>query len=160
MPRFAPLWVVAAAGGLVVILAGCTADGATPIPTAPPSTSSPSGGAAAGRLTIQYLADDGFVGLAFVEADGAVLGKTKGGQTTCTLEPAAYASLTEAAGKITAKDQALPTEGAGDGATVPTLGNDVGAIAVLDPRVVGVADTVNQLVADIAAPAASRQICT
>jgi hypothetical protein len=156
MPRFAPLSVVAVAGGLVAILAGCTADDPTPLPTATSSTTS----AAGGRLTIQYLADDGFTGLAFVEEGGAVLGKTRAGQTTCTLEPAAYTALVEAAATITKQDQALPTAGAGDGATVPTLGNDVGAVAVLDPRVVGVADTVNQLVADIAAPVASRQVCT
>ena len=54
----------------------------------------------------------------------------------------------------------MPSPAAGDGASVPTLGNDVGAIDVLDPRVVAVADTVNQLVADVAAPAASRQLCT
>src|SRR5689334_24870319 len=125
MPRFAPLSVVAAAGGLTLLLAGCTADDSRPIPTAPPSTSS---AAAAARLTIQYLGADGSVGLAFVEEGGAVLGKTKGGQMTCTLEPAAYASLTEAAAKITAKDQALPTLGAGVGATVPTVGTDVGEI--------------------------------
>jgi hypothetical protein len=95
-----------------------------------------------------------------VEDGGAVLGKTKGGQTTCTLAPTAYQSLVDAAATITAKDQALPTAGAGDGATVPTLGNDVGAVTILDPRVASVADTVNQLVADVAAPAESRQICT
>lgn len=156
MPRIAPLTVVAAAGGLAVFLAGCTADDPKPLPTAPSSTSS----AAAGRLTIQYFGDDGFSGLVFVDTGGEVLGKTKEGQTTCTLQPAAYASLTAAAGKITAKDQAAPSPAVGDGTGVPTLGNDVGAISVLDPRVVAVADTVNQLVADVAAPAASRQLCT
>jgi hypothetical protein len=158
MPRTAPLSVVAGAGGLVLLLAACTADEPTPLPTETAPTSSTT--AVAGRLTIQYLGDDGFSGLVFVDQGGAVLGKTKGGQTTCTLEAAAYDSLTQAAGKITAEDKAVATPGAGDGAMVPTLGNDVGSIRVLDSRVVAVADTVNQLVADIAAPAASRQICT
>ena len=63
MPRIAPLSVVAAAGGLAVFLAGCTADDPTPLPTAPSSTTS----AAPGRLTIQYLGDDGFSGLVFVD---------------------------------------------------------------------------------------------
>ena len=88
---------------------------------------------------IQYFGDDGATGLVFVEAGGKVLGKTKKGQTTCTLDAAAYRVLTTAAAKITAKDQATPQPGAGDTTSIPTLGTEVGAVSVLDPRAVSAA---------------------
>ena len=156
MPRISPLLVVAAAGAPLVLLAACTTDDPAPLPSAPASTTK----APDGRINIQYFGDDGATGLVFVEAGGEVLGKTKSGQTTCTLDAAAYRVLTTAAGKITATDQAVPQPGAGDTTSTPTLGTEVGTVSVLDPRVVSAADTVNQLVADVAASPASRTVCT
>ena len=160
MPRIPPPLLVTAAGGsaalLVGLLAGCTADDPAPLPTAPSgSTTAP-----AGRISIQYFGDDGSTGLVFVEAGGKVLGKSGTGQTTCTLAAAAYRVLTTAAATITAKDQATPQPGAGDTTSMPTLGTEVGTVSVLDPRVVSVADTVNQLIADVAAEPAARTVCT
>jgi hypothetical protein len=157
--RIPPLLVTAAgapAALLAGLLAGCTADDPAPLPTTPPSPTT----ATAGRINIQYFGDDGSTGLVFVEAGGAVLGKTMAGQTTCTLDAAAYRVLTTAAAAITAKDHAAPQPGAGDTTSTPTLGTEVGAVSLLDPRVVSAADTVNQLIADVAAEPASRTVCT
>ena len=156
MPRISPLLVVAAAGAPLVLLAACTTDDPAPLPSAPASTTK----APAGRINIQYYGDDGATGLVFVEAGGEVLGKTRSGQTTCTLDAAAYRVLTTAAGKITATDQAVPQPGAGDTTSTPTLGTEVGTVSVLDPRVVSAADTVNQLIADVAAAPPARTVCT
>lgn len=156
VPRISPPLVVAAAGASFVLLAACTADDPAPLPIAPSSTNK----ATTGRLNIQYLGDDGSTGLVFVEAGGRVLGKTTTGQTTCTLDAAAYRVLTTAAATITPKDQAVPEHGAGDTTSTPTLGTEVGAVSVLDPRVVSAADTVNQLIADVAAQQAARTVCT
>lgn len=160
MPRIPPPLLATAAGGsaalLVGLLAGCTADGPAPLPAAPSGSTT----ASAGRINIQYFGDDGSTGLVFVEAGGKVLGKTGTGQTTCTLDAAAYRVLATAAATITAKDRATPEPGAGDTTSTPTLGTEVGAVSVLDPRVVSAADTVNQLIADVAAEPASRTACT
>ena len=160
MPRISSPLLVTAAGGstalLVGLLAGCTADDPAPLPTGPSgSTTAP-----AGRINIQYFGDDGSTGLVFVEAGGRVLGKTRIGQTTCTLDAATYRVLATAAATITAKDRATPQPGAGDNTSLPTLGTEVGAVSVLDPRVVSAADTVNQLIADVAAAPAARTVCT
>ena len=138
-----------------MLLAGCTAEDPKPLPTAPSSTHLPP---QSGRLRIQYFGDDGFSGLVFVDVGGEVLGEDQG-RSDHVHPPARGLRLPHRGG---GKDhgQGPSLAAVGDGTSVPTLGNDVGAVAVLDPRVVAVADTVNQLVADIALPAASRQVCT
>lgn len=159
MRRIPPLLVTATGGPaalLAGLLAGCSADDPAPLSTAPPSTTT----APAGRINIQYFGEDGSTGLLFVAAGGQVLGKTTTGQTTCTLDAAAYRVLTTAAATITPKDRAVPQPGAGDATSTPTLGTEVGTVSVLDPRVVSVADTVNQLIADVAAEPAARTVCT
>ena len=132
MPRIPPQLVVAAAGGLLVLLAGCTADDPKPLPTAVSSTTtaalvdSPS----STSVTTDPPAWSSSSRVVTCSA------RPTAGQTTCTLDAAAYQALTAAAAKITAKDQAMPQPGAGDTTSTPTLGTDVGAVSVLDPRVV------------------------
>lgn len=93
-----------------------------------------------------------------IQADGSVVGQTRQGQVSCTLDKHSLAALNEAALKIRQNDQPTPGTSVADGMTV-TFSARFGTLGIDDPRVAAAQPVVTQLLADVSGPPAKRKIC-
>ena len=159
MPRSSPLPRIASALAalLVVPVAGCgTSD--PQIPDAPPP--SPPTKQARFPLSVQRTGGvAGFDDHLSVQADGSVLARTRTGQVSCTLDPAAVGVLNDAALKIGDTDQPSPPASRPVDGIEVLLSSGTGLVGLDDARLDEARDTVNQLLADVTGPPAERRLC-
>ncbi|SDP33153.1 hypothetical protein SAMN04489867_2096 [Pedococcus dokdonensis] len=157
LPKVASLL---SSGLAAVTLTACgTAD--PPIPPATTTSSTTAPAKASFPLTISRVGGiAGFTDNLSIQDDGGVLAVTKNGQVTCTLDEASLAVLNEAALQVHDTDQPTgPPQTASDQLDV-LFGAGTGMLRVNDPRVAGAEPVVNQLLADVNGPKASRKLCT
>jgi hypothetical protein len=93
-----------------------------------------------------------------IQADGTVVGQTKRGQVSCTLDQGSLATLNEAALNIRQNDQPTGRPTVADGMTV-TLSARFGTVGIEDPKVAAAQPVVTQLLADVSEPPSHRKIC-
>jgi hypothetical protein len=155
-----PRWPVLAACPLLVAtaLAACGGEDAPPIPDAPSSTTTRT---AKFPLHVQRMGGvAGFNDYVTIQADGAVLARTKKGSVECTLDRASLQALNAAGVKLTATDQPSTPPGQHPDDMVILFSAGTGVASMTDPRVSSATPVVTQLLDDVSGPAGSRKLCT
>lgn len=121
------------------------------VPTAEPTASFP--------LRVERIGGvAGFDEKLSIQADGSVVGRTRQGQVSCTLDRDSLATLNAAARNIRLNDQPTGGTTVADGMTV-TFSARFGTLGIEDPKVADAGPVVTQLLTDLSAPPAKRKVC-
>jgi hypothetical protein len=142
----------------VLALGGCV-EQTKPLPeasdtptSAPPSASFPLRVERTGGVA-------GFHDVLVIQQDGSVVADSKRGQVSCTLDAASLAALNTAARAVRLNDRPTPGTDVTDGMTV-TFSARFSTLGIDDPKVAVAEPVINQLLADVSGPPATRKICT
>jgi hypothetical protein len=156
MPRTSTVPLTAAFLLAAGLLGACGQDE----PATPPGSSTST---TAGSFPVTITRTGGVAGFrdsVRVQADGEVVATTTQGEVRCTLDRAALESLRQGASAIGPTDSPTPLpSGTADQLEV-LIATGTGTARVDDPRVAPAVPVVDQLLADVTGPAASRTICS